>query len=135
MALMPEDQDDTKLDEGQKLEEKLGSVDYDIWSCPACLTTKREKYDSFGKYSKCDKCSYRTFVQTKRTVVVAATTSSTGLAKLNGECKYCKFKKEWTETIARISTSSSGSSSSSGGGGGGGYSGGSSGGGGASGGW
>ena len=135
MALMPEDQDDTKLDEGQKLEEKLGSVDYDIWSCPACLTTKREKYDSFGKYKDCEKCKYKTFVQTKRTVVVAATTSSTGLARLNGECKYCKFTKEWTETIARISTSSSSSSSSSGGGGGGGFSGGSSGGGGASGGW
>lgn len=136
LSLMPEDLDDTKLEAGMQLEEKLGSVDYDVWSCPACLTIKREKYTGATKYKVCDQCKYRTFEQTSRTVTVPATTYNSGSAHLHGVCRNCKFEKDWTEIIPKISTSSGSSSSSGGGGGGGGgFSGGSSGGGGASGGW
>ena len=134
MLLLDEKADDEKLEAPERLEEQLKSVDYDVWQCPACRAEEKSDYSAWASaYTKCDKCSYKTFKQTSRRVLSAATESHTGLAQLTGKCQYCKFEKTWNETIAKLSSSSS--SSSGGGGGGGGYSGGSSGGGGASGGW
>jgi len=139
LELLDEKADDEKLSPVQRLEEKLGAVDYDVWYCPACLNTDTEQYVGyFSGFQECPSCHARTFKEGPQRIVVAATTISGGLAEVEGECVSCNKKRRRTIVLPRIteSSSSSGSSSSGGGGGGGSsFGGGSSGGGGASGSW
>lgn len=139
MLLLDEKEDDAKLSEPERIEEKINSVNYDVWVCSSCMDAEKIRRASyFSSFTMCEKCSYKTFGVTSRKTLVAATTMSTGTAQVTGQCKSCRYKKTWEEVIPKISPpSSSGSYSSGGGGGGGGggFSGGGSSGGGASGGW
>jgi uncharacterized protein len=136
LELLDEKKDDAHLTVAQKLEEELGSVDYDVWVCPACLEKDVAEYTAlFSGYSKCPKCSHRTYHE-ETTVLKHATEWSTGQRRIDGRCASCKYSGVRYETIARVvRSSSSGGGSSSGSGGGGSFGGGSSGGGGASRGW
>jgi uncharacterized protein len=147
LELLSEQQDDPKLPSVQQLEEKLGSVDYDVWICPACLNQDTEQYiKRFSGYSVCPKCNARTFREGPQRVTRQATTMHHGIAYVEGHCEACKYKTKRQVLLPVIATpsvssGSGGSSGSSfggggfGGGGGGGFGGGSSGGGGASRGW
>jgi uncharacterized protein len=141
LQLLSEQEEDPKLSEVQQLEEEIGSVDYDVWYCPACLHNDTERYArAFSGFQECEKCHARTFKEDPQKTIQAATKRSTGTAKVEGRCVSCNHKTSRTIIIPIISTSSSSSSGGSfggggGGGGGGGFGGGSSGGGGASGGW
>lgn len=152
LELLSEQDEDPKMSSVQQLEEKIGSVDYDVWICPACLNNDTQRYiNAFSSFRECPKCKARTYKEDPQRIIVPATTISSGSAEVEGRCVSCNYK-----SIRRIKlpmivmTSSSGSGSSSGssfggsfggggGGGGGGsfggFGGGSSGGGGASRGW
>src|SRR5215207_3520125 len=61
MVRLDEQADDAHLDAGQQLEEKLESVDYDVWVCPTCqyaLTIPHRAW--FSRYSTCRSCQRRT---------------------------------------------------------------------------
>ncbi len=141
LELLSEHADDEKLDEVQRLEEKIGSVDYDVWYCPACLHSNTEKYiNYFSSFQSCPSCPARAFKEGPQVTVTPATTIGSGLAQVEGQCVACKHKSVREVILPRIvvTSSSGGGSSSFGGGGGGGgssFGGGSSGGGGASGSW
>lgn len=144
MLRIDEKEDDELLQEPMQVEERLGSVNYDVWRCPECrnhLTLRYPKW--FAGHSKCPQCSYRTCSK-KESILRAATTTGEGLSQVTEKCEYCNYKHVYRKTIPRISTSNSSSSGSSwsggsgssgfsgGGSGGGSFGGGSSGGGGAS---
>jgi uncharacterized protein len=132
MTLLGESDDDALLEEGQQAEERIKSVDYDVWRCGACghhFTLRYPKW--FSSYSKCTQCHHRTKSSTE-TVIAAATTSSSGSARVVETCAFCTFHREYTKVLPRIESSSSSSSGSSSGGGSGSFGGGGSGGGGAS---
>ncbi len=138
LELLSEQHEDPKLSEVQLLEEELGSVDYDVWFCPACLHNDTERYvKPFSGFKDCPACEARAYKEDPRKTIRAATTSSTGLARVEGRCVSCNHKTLRTIVLSKISVSSSSGGSFGGGGGGGGgsFGGGSSGGGGASGGW
>jgi uncharacterized protein len=139
MRLLSDAEDDAMLAREERLEERLGSVDYDVWVCPQCnqrLVIPNEKW--FSKYKKCPSCGRRT-CESRSVTMRAATTASSGLRTIYRECQNCDFKDEHQEIIPQIveaSSSGSGGSSgggsdSGGGGGGGSFGGGSAGGGGA----
>jgi uncharacterized protein len=138
MELLSEIKDDDHLDAAQRLEERLGSVDYDVWACRACLATHTEDYIAwFSGLEACMQCERRT-CRRERHVLKAATTFATGLAESRWECMSCRHRRRLRETIPMVRSSSGGSGSGwsgGGGSGGGSFGGGSSGGGGASGGW
>ena len=120
MARLGETEDDAHLNEPQLVEERIGSVDYDVWRCPSCshhFTLRYAKWlTSFGK---CPQCRHRT-LSSKQTTIAAATTSSSGSARVNEKCEFCSYRNEYTKVLPRIqqsSSSSGGSSSSSFGGG------------------
>jgi uncharacterized protein len=130
MLCLSDSEDDEQLEKGQVAEERIGSVDYDVWKCPSCsyqFTLRYAKW--FSKYDKCPQCSNRTKSSTE-SVITAATTSHSGSARVLEQCAFCSFTNEYTKTLPRITESSS--SSSSGSSGGSSFGGGSSGGGGAS---
>ncbi|XCN75046.1 MAG: TPM domain-containing protein [Candidatus Electrothrix aestuarii] len=137
LRLLNEQEENEFLDDGEKAEKKLDSVDYDVWLCGTCGHVLKRTGKVMSRCEQCPKCGYRTI---EETIVRSATTSSTGLTRMR--CAYAACGHEYTEVIPRVSRSSGSGGSSSGGysgGSSGGYSGsssgGSSGGGGASGGW
>jgi uncharacterized protein len=121
MRRLDEQTDDAKLDPGQALEEKLGSMDYDVWQCE-CGEATVIPYGAFApKYSKCPKCGYKT-VSNEREIILSATTVSAGIEERRFHCAACQAK--WSDRVAIPIivpySSSSGSSSSGGSSGGGG---------------
>ena len=128
MILLDEISDDAHLDEGSQLEENIKSVDYDVWQCPSCDHAHIERWRNwFSRYGACPSCNYRA-QESDSTTLRSATTTSTGLRRIDYNCVNCGHAYSETKTIPRRSKSSSSSSSSS-------FSGGSSSGGGASGSW
>lgn len=132
MIRLSEDDEDTYLNRGQTVEERVGSKDYDVWLCPHDDHIQIESYGRwFSGHSACGNCGFKT-LHSQRTTLVSATTSSSGRARVDYSCKNCGHSYSETVTIPRKSTPSSSSSSSSAGGS---FGGGSSSGGGASGSW
>jgi len=112
-----EEADDEHLDGGQRLEEYLKSVDYDVWHCPSCGHMTIERYKGwFSGFSTCPQCSYRT-LETTSTVTLRATKTHTGAKRIDYDCKNCGHHDSETRTIPKVSSSSSGSGRSSFGGG------------------
>ena len=138
-VLLDETKDDEFLDPPERLEERLGSVDYDVWACLTCEEVIKIRYGKFWtRYSFCPQCEYATRSKITRTLI-QATTSHGGKVLVEESCANCTYFNRHTYNTPRIVKSKSSSSSGFGSGGGGGFSsgfgGGSSSGGGASGGW
>lgn len=118
MGRLAEEEDDKHLEEGERTEERIGSVDYDVWSCPSCGEVLKTRWGTiFTQYSKCGGCRWRTLKSTSRTVR-AATDHSSGLAEVTETCSHCSHRRTSMRTIPRVTRSSSSSSSSSRSGGG-----------------
>ena len=118
MQLLAEDWDDEHLRQGQLKEEELESVDYDVWVCPSCDHRTIEAYKSwFSRYKACRSCGYKT-LEGNSTTLKSATTTSTGLKRVDYDCQNCGEAYSVEEVIPKVSksSSSSGGSSSFGGG-------------------
>ena len=122
MVRLDERADDAHLDHGQRLEEELKSVDYDVWVCPMCQAViVRPRRAWFSRYSTCKSCNRRTLETTSRTIE-RATTAHSGTEEVTERCRNCAFTRTYRKTIPRVQASSGGSGGSGGGGGGGGSS-------------
>jgi len=109
--LLSEDADDEHLGQGERKEESLGSVDYDVWWCGRCEDPLVLRYGAiFTRYGKCPKCSAKTKSSTS-TTLPHATEYSGGLIRVDEQCEHCSYTNSYTRTTARISRSSSSSSS------------------------
>ena len=133
MTRLGEADDDALLEGGQQAEERIGSVDYDVWKCTACAHHFTLRYPKWVTgYGTCPQCHHRT-QGSSETVIAAATTVAAGSARVVETCAFCSFHREYTKVLPIIAASSSSAGRSGGGGGGGGsFGGGRSGGGGAS---
>jgi uncharacterized protein len=111
MVRLSETEDDALLDEGKRAEERIGSVDYDVWKCPQCSNSLTLRYPKWMTgYAKCPQCHNRTKSSTE-TVRKAATTTSTGSARVVEECAFCSYRHAYNKVLARIQSSSGSSSS------------------------
>lgn len=130
-TLLTEATEDPFLNDKQKFEENLKTVDYDVWQCASCQAHQVFRYPtSQSKYEDCPKCNTVAYFVSSTRTIRAATESSEGLKEETKTCKYCKF-----QNVRQYSTPKLSSSSGSGGSSGGSWGGGSSGGGGASSSW
>ena len=126
------------LDQGQLMEEKIGSRSYEIWVDQTSNETKLVPWDENAGYIDCPQCHYRTFETGLSHTIRSATYSSQGLEERFDKCKNCGHRVSHGEHTIPVKVQSSSSSSSGGGSsssGGGSFGGGSSGGGGAGGRW
>ena len=115
MELLGEELDDSQLQPGQTTEERLNSVDYDVWDCPKCQHVTVEAYRRwFNRYGACRACGYKTLEGTT-TVLREATTSSAGQKRIDYHCHNCA--EFYSELKSIPQTSESGSSRTSFGGG------------------
>ena len=129
MRRLSETDDDAELEHGQRVEERVRSVNYDVWKCPACAETLVLPYGRvFSSYRKCDACG-RKATRTKRKVVKKATYTRTGVAEDTRHCEACGvtrvervvLPKETPPSASTSSGSSGGFGGGGGGGGGGGF--------------
>ena len=116
MTRLGEAHDNALLEEGQQAEERIGSVDYDVWKCGACGHHFALRYPRWvTSYAQCPQCRHRTKSSTEK-VIVAASTTSSGSARVVETCAFCTFRREYTKALPRIESSGSSSSGSSSGG-------------------
>ena len=135
MTRLGEADDDALLEGGQRAEERIKSVDYDVWRCVGCGHHFTLRYPRWVTgYAPCEQCHHRT-KSSAETVIDLATTVSSGSARVVETCAFCTFRRDYTKVLPILEESSSASGGSSGGSSGGGsssFGGGGSGGGGAS---
>ncbi|MEO7734965.1 MAG: TPM domain-containing protein [Kofleriaceae bacterium] len=114
MTVLDETADDAHLEPGQRSEERVGSVDYEVLICPRCQASRTFRNDSWlSHYSKCPGCSYETGCSTSTTITVA-TYDHGGEVEVVESCAHCSYHKRYvrnTSALTRPSESSSSSSS------------------------
>lgn len=110
MTKLTETQDDREITAEDRLEEQLGSMNYDVWVCGQCAERTIVPHRRwFTSYRECPECKRRTLkVTTKQTS--AATYSSTGSAIETRKCKNCSYNRTKTIVLPMLTRSSSGSS-------------------------
>lgn len=143
MNRLPEDKDNELLSSSQDFEEKLNTIDYDVWECPSCGTIERYPFKLKQlKYTECPSCHTVAMHLVGENTLRHPSMTHEGMGEKIYECEYCHHRKRVPFSIPRkeppvvIVPPIGGRGSGFGGGGfGGGFGGGSTGGGGASGGW
>lgn len=112
MERLDEAADDLHLADGQKIEEMLAAIDYDVWRCPTCRATSVYPYPHmFSRHTTCPRCGHKT-VSTGEYVLSSPTYTSTGSKKVTADCQNCDYKNEYTVTLPMLVRSTSYSSSS-----------------------
>jgi uncharacterized protein len=90
MIRLDEAEDDAALSPAQRVEERIGSVDYDVWACASCPERLVIAYSRWSRYRGCPHCNARTLSRSTRTVM-AATQFSTGVEETTLDCAHCGF--------------------------------------------
>lgn len=150
MKRLPEDKDNELLSDSQDFEERIKTVDYDVWECPRCGTIERFPFKSSQKkYTECPSCHTIAMCLESDSIVRPSSVKYAGEGVRIYGCKFCHNrlrrpyvipkKEDPTAAIgaaaAIIGSSSRGPGGGFGGGGFGGFGGGATGGGGAGGRW
>lgn len=113
MVRLGEVEDDAYLAAGERTEERIGSVDYDVWHCAQCNVAVKVRWGAFfTRYGRCPSCQNKT-KSASTTTLRSATEYSEGLVRVEEECAFCSYRRTYTRTTPRIVRSSSSSSSSS----------------------
>ncbi len=113
MHKLDEKTEDPFLDKAQIIEEKLHSVDYDVWICDNDHYKMVLDYtDLHTVVAECPSCHHKTYQCKKSKTQKRATTSSTGWGLKTYLCAACAFTADYKFIIPKISSSSSSGSSS-----------------------
>lgn len=146
MHILSEKKEDAFLKLSQQFEEKLHSIDYDVFVCDDCGNETVFSLDKPSMYTECSKCKTKAFALHDRKIMIAPTYISGGTERITYKCMFCGYEKQEKKHLPKLTRSRSisyggstgsfsGGGGSFGGGGGGSFGGGSSGGGGVTGRW
>lgn len=92
MVKLDEETDNNYLSPGQDLEEKLGSVDYDVWQCPDDGEIQIEPYVSrTSPYRKCPRCGVYAYHLVSDKIETAPTTRRAGRGVRHYHCRACGY--------------------------------------------
>ena len=90
MNKVDEVHDNDYLSQAQDTEERIGSVDYDVWLCPSCGETDIEPYiNANSGYSICELCHSRACRLTRERILRQPTTVSKGEGVKEYTCLNC----------------------------------------------
>lgn len=114
MRRLSEREEDAHLSDARQTEERLGSVDHDVWLCGACGSAQRVSFvNDNSDFEACPKCSTVAMSLESDTVLKSATPTRQGKGMRKHICRHCGHQRKETYLIARTDTSSSDSSASS----------------------
>ncbi len=90
MNLLDEETDNLYLTPSQDAEERLNSVDYDVWLCPTCNQTEIIPFENRLKnYEVCPHCNARAMVLISDRILIHPTTRSKGRGVRTYRCLHC----------------------------------------------
>ncbi len=91
MRKLNEEEDNMYLTPQENTEERLNSVDYDVWLCDQCGDTLVLPYEArFTQYTECPHCHSRAYSFEGEHIVRKATPVSTGVGEKRYRCAHCK---------------------------------------------
>lgn len=103
MKLIDEQRDNDFLTREQDIEERVGSVDYDVWRCPADGTTEIIPYvQRDSAFTECPVCHARTFHVVSDRITQQPTTSHTGTRVVTRRCVSCGFEDSDYHTLPKV---------------------------------
>jgi uncharacterized protein len=103
MRLLDEKQDNAYLDPLQRLEERLGSVNYRVWRCDQCQMMEiKPQVRRWSGYERCPQCAGYT-LRTRSYVVREPTYTRAGLEQIHKKCKNprCGYEDEQQRVLPR----------------------------------
>ncbi len=125
MRRLSEAEEDRYLNGAQQAEERVRTVDYDVWVCPTCANHLVLPYEKIQiQYSACPNCKAKTYSQVSDVILRSATSLHEGKGEKIYRCQHCGHTHVEHYTIPRVVVVTS-TGSGRGGFGGGGFSGGS----------
>lgn len=102
MRRLSEEEDNAYLSASQDLEERLGSVDYDVWVCDKCHTIERFPYlQAQTKYQRCPSCGTVAYTMVSDRVVTSPTLQRPGMGIKRYQCQYCGHHEDQNYHIDR----------------------------------
>jgi uncharacterized protein len=90
------------LDPGQVAEEKMRSVDYDVWECAAGHRLPLAYLNPDSTAKECPACHRRTLGPGRLRVEKAATIKAEGWGWRVEKCSFCQHEEQVRETIPRL---------------------------------
>lgn len=113
MTRLSEQQEDEYLNAGQRREESLESVDYDVWLCPSCGYNQVKRYGgtASGEWKQCPSCNFKT-LKVSRSTLHYATYDYEGEEEIRQNCHYCGYSNTYTQSTPRLTRSDDSSYSS-----------------------
>ena len=102
MTKLSEEEDNAYLSPSQDFEEKIGSVDYDVWLCPNCGTVERFPYvERQLKYQKCPDCDTIAMNLVMDKVVDPPTATHEGHGERLYQCQFCRHTRRESYVIPK----------------------------------
>ena len=102
MVRLSEEADDEYLAETEKTEERVGSVNYNVWLCERCGQVTKMRFAALvTNYAPCPACGART-VNYVRETVRPATSVRDGLVRITESCAHCSHQDVSTFTLPRL---------------------------------
>ena len=109
MRVLSEKEEDPYLDKQMLLEEKIKSVDYDVWVCTQCTAVAIWPFiNASTKYNTCPNCKAVAYLYESKTIK-KATTTETGKQEETHLCLHCGYKKITETVLSKISISTTSS--------------------------
>ena len=109
MTLLSEDDEDQYLNFKQQAEERVKSIDYDVWKCNVCDNYKVLPYEKMmTKYKVCPQCGAKTYSLVSDRIISPATSLTSGRGEKVHECANCHCRKVIQYIIPMIVVSSGG---------------------------
>lgn len=94
MRLLSEAEEDQYLNFKQQAEERVKSIDYDVWKCNVCDNYKVLAYEKMTtKYKVCPQCGAKTYSLVSDRIITPATSLSSGRGEKVHECANCHCRK------------------------------------------
>lgn len=94
MRLLSEAEEDQYLDIKQQAEERVKSIDYDVWKCNVCDNYKVLAYEKMTtNYKVCPQCGAKTYSLISDRIITPATSLTSGRGEKVHECANCHCRK------------------------------------------
>jgi uncharacterized protein len=102
MMQLDEAQESAFLEPSERVEERIGSINYQIWECPACGEHKKKRGSAFfSGYKTCPDCGAKTLSSTS-TTLAAATHYSGGSVEIRQACANCSFTNTYAQSTPML---------------------------------
>jgi uncharacterized protein len=111
MKRLDEAADDAFLQPAEQAEERVKSVNYKVWVCPACGEHETRKGSAFfSRFKICPECKART-LKTTSTTLTPASQFQCGSIEVHQACANCSYRNNFNQTTPMLQASPSSSSS------------------------